>query len=140
VADRKLAGILAEAGSSGTGLQHVILGIGITVLPAAFPPEIARRATSIESELGRPADRGLVLAECLAALASRYRELHADRPAAIVEAWRRRAALTFGRAVEWDARGAVQRGVAENIDDGGALLVRTDTGVTRLLAGEVRWI
>ena len=140
VSDRKLAGILAEAGSSGAGLHHVIVGCGINVLPAAFPPEIARRATSIESELGRPIDRGLVLAECLASLAARYADLQARRASAVVEAWRRRAALTFGRAVEWDANGAVRRGVAENIDDVGALLVRTDAGVARVLAGEVRWI
>ncbi len=140
VSDRKLAGILAEAGFSGTGLHHVILGCGINVLPSSFPPEIARRATSIESELGRPIDRGLVLAECLAALASRYADLQARRTSAIVTGWRRRAALTFGRAVEWDAAGAVQQGIAENIDDGGALLVRTGAGLTRLLAGEIRWI
>ena len=140
VGERKLAGILAEAGASGAGLQHVVLGCGINVLPASFPPEIAQRATSIESELGRPIDRGPVLAGCLAALAVRYDDLRARRLPAIVAAWRQRAALTFGRAVEWDVNGAARRGVAENIDDAGALLVRTDAGVTRVLAGEVRWL
>src|SRR5215510_2662035 len=66
VGGRKLAGILAE-GAAG----HVVLGIGINVQPAAYPPDVASRATSIETELGRPVDRGLVLAECLAALSSR---------------------------------------------------------------------
>jgi BirA family biotin operon repressor/biotin-[acetyl-CoA-carboxylase] ligase len=139
VGQRKLAGILAEGGASGVGLQHVILGCGINVLPAAFPPEVAQRATSIESELGRPIDRGPVLAECLAALAARYGDLRALRLTSIIDAWRQRAALTFGRAVEWDANGTVQRGTAENIDDAGALLVRTSAGTTRLVAGEVRW-
>ena len=40
------------------GLQHVILGIGINVRPAAYPPELADRASSIETELGRPVDAG----------------------------------------------------------------------------------
>src|SRR5215208_564579 len=71
VGPRKLAGILAEAGSSSFG-SHVVLGFGINLRPAAFPPDVAARATSIEGELGRPADRGLVLTECLAALALRY--------------------------------------------------------------------
>ena len=74
VSGRKLAGILAEGAAS-----HVVLGLGINVQPASYPPDVAQRATSIEAELGRPVDRGLVLADCLAALASRYRELHENR-------------------------------------------------------------
>src|SRR5262245_58426611 len=49
--DRKLAGILAEAGSAGGGLQHVVVGFGINLLTASYPPEVAARATSIEQEL-----------------------------------------------------------------------------------------
>ena len=65
---RKLAGILAEAGTSSAGVQYVILGCGINLMPAAYPPDVAARATSIESELGRPIDRGLLLVQCLTAL------------------------------------------------------------------------
>src|SRR5262245_45174504 len=74
VGGRKLAGILAEG-----AVGHVVLGIGINVQSAAYPADIATRATSIEAELSRPVDRGLVLAECLAAMASRYRELQDGR-------------------------------------------------------------
>jgi BirA family biotin operon repressor/biotin-[acetyl-CoA-carboxylase] ligase len=79
VGPRKLAGILAEAGGAGDGVQHVILGFGINLLTAAYPPDVAVRATSIESELGRRCDRGLVLTECLAALADRYAALQRAR-------------------------------------------------------------
>jgi BirA family biotin operon repressor/biotin-[acetyl-CoA-carboxylase] ligase len=72
---RKLAGILAEG-----AVGHVVLGIGINIQPAAYPADIAVRATCIEAELGRPVDRGVVLAECLAALAGRYRELLNEEP------------------------------------------------------------
>src|SRR6476659_3868380 len=74
---RKLAGILAEATSSPDGLQYVILGFGINLGPAAYPPELADRATSIEVELGRPVDGAAVLAETLAVFAERFRELEA---------------------------------------------------------------
>ena len=133
---RKLAGILAESASP----SAVALGVGINVMPAAYPPEIASRATSIESELGRAVDRGLVFAECLAAVADRYRDLQAHRFAGVISAWRARAASTFGRRVEWDASGAVRDGVAHDIDGDGALLVRTDRDVVRVISGEVRWI
>jgi BirA family transcriptional regulator, biotin operon repressor / biotin---[acetyl-CoA-carboxylase] ligase len=135
VSGRKLAGILAEG-----AVNHVVLGIGINVQPAAYPPDVASRATSIEAELSRPVDRAPVLAECLAALASRYRELHEDRPAGIVEAWRMRAAPMLGRRVEWESAGERHTGLAENIDDDGALIVKVGDGTLRIRSGEVRWL
>jgi BirA family biotin operon repressor/biotin-[acetyl-CoA-carboxylase] ligase len=135
VSGRKLAGILAEG-----AVNHVVVGIGINVQPAAYPPDAASRATSIEAELSRPVDRAPVLAECLAALASRYRELHENRPAGIVEAWRMRAAPMLGRRVEWESAGERHTGLAENIDDDGALIVKVGDGTLRIRSGEVRWL
>jgi BirA family biotin operon repressor/biotin-[acetyl-CoA-carboxylase] ligase len=137
---RKLAGILAEAGTSKAGVQHVVLGCGINLMPAAYPPDVAVRATSIESELGRAVDRGLLLAECLAALQARYLELLSRAPAGVIARWRDRAASTFGRRVEWDVAGVTRQGVAEDIDDRGALLVRDGAVRARVISGEVRWL
>jgi BirA family transcriptional regulator, biotin operon repressor / biotin---[acetyl-CoA-carboxylase] ligase len=132
---RKLAGILAERGA-----DHVVLGFGVNVLQAIYPVEVRSRATSIEHELGRPVDRALVLAECLAALAARYRDLNDGREGAVMAAWRSRAASMLGRRVEWDVAGAGQRGLAERVDEDGALLVRTPNGLVRVISGEVRWM
>jgi BirA family transcriptional regulator, biotin operon repressor / biotin---[acetyl-CoA-carboxylase] ligase len=137
---RKLAGLLAEAGSSGDRVHHVVLGIGINVLPAAYPPDVAARATSLESELGRAVSRAAVLAECLAGVWQRYQMLAAGQGDAVLTAWRERAAATFGRRVEWDEPAATRRGVARDVDAGGALIVSGDNGLVRLTAGEVRWI
>src|SRR5688572_8078875 len=84
---RKLGGILAEGGASAAG-PHVVVGIGINVRQAAYPPDVAARATSIEDELGRAVDRGLVFAECLAALWARYCDLNAGRASHVLHAWR----------------------------------------------------
>jgi BirA family biotin operon repressor/biotin-[acetyl-CoA-carboxylase] ligase len=137
---RKVAGILAERGAARDGSPWVVLGFGINILPAAYPPDVAARATSLESELGRAVDRGLVLAECLAALSVRYADLRAGRTGEVVSAWRARAVSTFGRRVEWDGDGIARRGTAHDVDDEGALLVRTSDGVVRVTSGEVRWI
>jgi len=135
ISGRKLAGILAEG-----AVGHVVLGIGINVASAAYPADVAARATSIEAELSRPVDRGLVLAECLAALASRYRELQDGRGRHVVDAWRSRAASMLGRRVEWESSGTRQVGLAENIDDDGALIVKVAAGTQRVRSGEVRWL
>jgi BirA family transcriptional regulator, biotin operon repressor / biotin---[acetyl-CoA-carboxylase] ligase len=140
VGSRKLAGILAEAGASHGAVDHVVVGFGINIRRAVYPADVEARATSIESELGRSVDRGLVLAECLAALSTRYAMLQGGRAADVIGAWRARAAAHMGRAVEWDVDRGSRRGVAEDIDSTGALLVRVDTQIVRVISGEVRWL
>jgi BirA family biotin operon repressor/biotin-[acetyl-CoA-carboxylase] ligase len=137
--DRKIAGILAEGGTSADGAAWVVIGFGINVFPAAYPPEIAMRATSLEGELGRPFDRGVLLTECLAALWGRYLDLRERRLDSLLAMWRARAAPTLGRRVEWDREGGTWDGVAHDIDETGALLVRTRRGLERVIAGELRW-
>jgi len=140
IGGRKLAGILAEAGTSTSGVQHVVLGCGINLMPAPYPSDIAARATSIESELGRPIDRGLVMVECLSALHLRYRQLQSRAGATVIARWRNLAASTLGRRVEWDVAGVTRHGVAVDIDETGALLVRDGATRARVISGDVRWL
>jgi BirA family biotin operon repressor/biotin-[acetyl-CoA-carboxylase] ligase len=141
VGRRKLAGILAEgvAKPSADGLRAVVLGYGINVGAAAFPPELADRVTALEPELGRDVDRARLCAESLAALAARYDDLLAGRFDAILDAWRARAFGSRGAKVEWDSAAGVRSGLTEGIDEMGALLVRSGDSLERIVAGEVRW-
>lgn len=133
---RKVAGILAE----GT-LRHVVLGFGINVMPAAYPPDVASRATSLEAEWGRAVDRGALLVECLSALSGEYAKLRSGTASEVLDEWRTRAAATLRRRVQWKgAHDALVEGVAEEIDQDGALLVRTTDGVIRVISGEVTWL
>jgi BirA family transcriptional regulator, biotin operon repressor / biotin---[acetyl-CoA-carboxylase] ligase len=140
VGRRKLAGILAEGVPGRTGLHAVVLGYGINVLAASFPPDLAPRVTSLESELGRVVDRAALLAESLATLSERYAELMTGGFDAILDAWRSRSFGSRGARVEWDVPGGVRTGITDGIDGMGALLVRSAEGlVERIVAGEVRW-
>jgi BirA family biotin operon repressor/biotin-[acetyl-CoA-carboxylase] ligase len=136
VSRRKLAGILAE----GTAGNHVVLGYGINIAPAAFPPELRARATSIESELGKPTDPVHVLVETLAALSCRYDDLLAGRFDAILDAWRALAPSAAGARVSWSTNAGLLSGITAGIDDHGALLVRRDGGIDRIVAGELSWL
>ena len=141
VGSRKLAGILAEGvtAPSSSLLQSVVLGYGINVGAANPPPELAARMTSLEQELGRAIDRAAVCAETLAALASRYGELVDSRFDAILDAWRQRAPGSIGRRVKWISNGREWQGTTAGIDDRGALLVRIDDRIERIVSGEVLW-
>lgn len=153
VGRRKLAGILAEglagppgaavrdgaSGAPGADAMAVVLGFGLNVSPAAYPPDLAARVTSLESELGRPVDRAAVCAEALAALARRYASLRAGEFDAILDDWRRRAPGSRGARVRWDDAAGPQAGITAGIDAAGALLVQSGDGLRRLTAGEVLW-
>lgn len=137
---RKLAGVLAEGSTTADGLQYVILGFGINLRPAAYPPEIADRATSLETELGRPVDAGLVLAETLAALAKWVALLATNHTPALLARWRELSPLARGASVEWETPDGVRSGRTMGIDDAGALLVRSNDRTERIISGVVHWM
>jgi BirA family biotin operon repressor/biotin-[acetyl-CoA-carboxylase] ligase len=121
----KLAGILTEMSTRGSHVDHVIVGIGINVDTAAEEraAELTGIATSIRIETGRTAGVDAVerrLCGELATWLDRY--VDGGGVAAIREAWQVRARL--GRSVRV---GGVE-GVAEGIDDSGALVVRVADG------------
>jgi BirA family biotin operon repressor/biotin-[acetyl-CoA-carboxylase] ligase len=136
---RKLAGILAEASTGADGLQHVILGFGINLRTAAYPPELSDRATSIETELGRPPDGAAVLAETLAALAALVERLAGGDSQPVLARWRQLAPSAYGAAVAWDTGAGTVTGTSAGIADDGALLVRVGDRVERVISGELRW-
>ena len=142
VGRRKLAGILAEGVTSDAPdkVTSVVLGYGINVAPMAYPPELADRATSLESELGRPVDRAGLCAETLAALARRYDDLLQGRFDVILGAWRSRAPQSRGSRVAWETPSGSRSGITAGVDDVGALLVQVGSQIERLVAGEVTWI
>ena len=139
VGRRKLGGILAEAATSGGPVSRVVLGFGVNVSSAAYPPDVADRATSLETEAGRPIDREPVLQASLAALARRYDDLLAGRFGDILDAWRRRAPNAANARVTWMSGAGPVDGVTAGIDEDGALLIRIGDRAERIVAGEIVW-
>jgi BirA family biotin operon repressor/biotin-[acetyl-CoA-carboxylase] ligase len=136
---RKLAGILAEGTAAGRGVQHVILGIGINVRAAEYPPALVTRVTSLERELGRPVDGGLVASEILAAINEQVAALESGRRADVLERWRRLSPSAAGAQVSWTAGAETVTGTTFGIDNDGALLVGAGGVVHRIISGELSW-
>jgi BirA family transcriptional regulator, biotin operon repressor / biotin---[acetyl-CoA-carboxylase] ligase len=138
VGRRKLAGILAESAAGDLGC--VVLGYGLNVGARVLPPDVEHRATSIESELGRPVDRAILCAETIAAIGRRYRDLLDGRFDAILDAWRSRSPSSRHARVSWDTPAGRQSGVTDGIDDHGALLVRIGNRAERIVGGALTWL
>jgi BirA family biotin operon repressor/biotin-[acetyl-CoA-carboxylase] ligase len=144
VGGRKLAGILSEGVRSRSTagpirMDAVVVGYGINIKPAAYPPELCERVTSIESERGPVADRAWVLAQTLAALSTRYDDLLDGRFDAILDAWRRRAPASVGARVTWQTPAGPRLGLTAGVDERGALLVRVGDRIERIVGGELLW-
>jgi BirA family biotin operon repressor/biotin-[acetyl-CoA-carboxylase] ligase len=134
---RKLAGILAEGHAIGTSEQAIVLGVGLNLQRSAYPPDVSARATSIENELGHAIDRASLLSGILASLSAWYQRLQNGDGDGILRAWREAAPSSIGSRVAWGD--GERQGVTAGVDDSGALLVTTGSGVERIVAGEVRW-
>lgn len=131
---KKVAGALAHGTSDERG-GVLVLGIGINVHQRLedFPPELRASATSL-ALAGRDVDRLALLARLCAEL---HRLGDAASRAAALEEWRARSTL-LGRGVRVTVPGgAAFAGTATAIDDEGALLVHTPSGVQRVVTGEV---
>jgi len=137
---RKLAGILAEASAQGSELDYVILGFGVNIRPVTYPPDVAQRATSIEAELGRPVDRGLLLAKALENLSACRAALRRGDVGGVLDRWRRMSPGAVGARVEWRTPAGAVTGRTAGLDDDGALLVERDGRLERVVAGEVIWL
>jgi BirA family biotin operon repressor/biotin-[acetyl-CoA-carboxylase] ligase len=137
---RKLAGILVEGSATGERMEYAVFGYGINVRPSAYPPEIRDRATSLEEELGRPVDSGLLLEATFDALDARYRDLLEGRAAAVLARWSALAPHARGAPIEWSAGGVTRRGISDGIDESGALLARSGGEIERIISGQVRWL
>ena len=134
-----MAGVLAEASTGAEGLQYVILGIGINLRQAAYPPELSDRATSIEAELGRTADDAAVLAETLSSFAGWFAQLSRGDSRDLLARWRELAPSARGASLEWDTPNGVVTGVSAGLADDGALLVKVGDRIERIISGELRW-
>jgi len=133
---RKLAGVLIETESDGSGEAIVLAGIGLNV---NFDPreyaEIRDIATSLSVETGHPVDREPLLATVMLHFERLYDEAKAG--GSLRDRWRERLAM-LGQAVKVAAPGRTIEGTAEDVDDDGSLLVRTASGdVVAIEAGDV---
>jgi BirA family biotin operon repressor/biotin-[acetyl-CoA-carboxylase] ligase len=138
VGGRKIAGILTELAAEPDQVHWVVVGVGVNVNAREedFPPELRPLATSVILERGQAAPRSLFLAACLTLLEEWY-DRHAEEGfEPIRAAWKERS-VTLGREVMVQVEGREVVGLAEDLDDSGALLVRTATGVERITSGDV---
>jgi len=133
---RKVAGILTEAATVGSDVSHVVVGIGLNVNMADFPPELAARATSLRLARGAPLGRADVLACLLAHLEAAADAFQQRGPAAATALWDAYADRELRCRARLDGRDV--EGVADGVSADGSLRLRDDEGlIHRVMSGEI---
>lgn len=136
IAGRKVAGVLIETLSADDGSLTALVGVGINVnLDPREIDEIRHIATSLCVELGRGLEREAVLAAYMQHFERLYDAAKTGLSAR--DRWREQL-VTLGQRVTVTEPARTTDGVAEDVDDDGALLVRRDDGgIVTIEAGDV---
>ncbi len=136
LAGRKLCGILVEATD---GRQRsLVIGIGVNVNNSvqSAPAEVRDNAVALCDVATRPVRRIEVLIAILQRLAARLERLTSGEQE-LGEHWRRRCLLT-GRSVHLELPLRRIVGVCRGIDDDGALILETESGIERCISGVIQ--
>jgi BirA family biotin operon repressor/biotin-[acetyl-CoA-carboxylase] ligase len=135
---RKLSGILCEGLFDGAALAAVVVGIGINVHAAEYPPELASQVTSLEvlAPGDPPPEREALLADVLAAVEARVSACLRNGFAPLLAEYAGHDALA-GKRVEVSGSTPLV-GCARGVDAEGRLLVESDGLLVPVISGTVR--
>ncbi len=138
ISGRKLCGILAEVCDT-IGGRACIVGIGINLSDAAFPPALRPAAISVAGASGVAPDREALLGALTRQLARRYAQLHEARgPLETISAWCAASSYAQAKRVRVETGAAIFTGTTRGLEPDGALRVETDAGEIKIVrAGDV---
>lgn len=131
----KLAGVLCEVEAAAPGPDvAVVIGLGVNLRVDEFPALVA--GASLHSLVAEPPAPAVLFGSYLTELATRVGTLGRAGVAGLRQEWLAHAAGIGERVTAQSASGTLT-GVAQGIDDDGALLLAADGGTVRILAGDV---
>ncbi len=137
---RKVAGMLTEARVDADAVRDLVFGIGLNLEGPGedWPAELRRKAGGLRQATGARLDPSATAAGVIAALERAWEKFEEGRFAAEFRRQAARRDCLRGKPVRVTLRGKPLAGVAEGIEDDGALRLRLAGGkVTRVASGEV---
>ena len=139
VSGKKIGGILTEVKTGLNKINTAIIGIGLNVNlePSEFPDEIKALATSLKAESGKHHARGKIIISILKEIEFWFYILKREGRVPLLEEWRRLSS-TLGKEVVVTIGEDTVRGMAEDIDDEGLLILGLPSGLKKKIsAGDI---
>ncbi len=136
IGGKKICGTLTEMSAEMNAVNYVVCGTGINVNTESFSEEIKDRATSMYLEGGAKFERNKIIAKFLNEFEKLYKIFIKKGLAAILDDYKKNC-ITIGREVSVIFKKATVIGTAVDVDESGALVVETDSGIIHVTSGEV---
>jgi BirA family transcriptional regulator, biotin operon repressor / biotin---[acetyl-CoA-carboxylase] ligase len=131
VGNRKIAGLLSEMGTIGHQVNYVNIGIGLNVNNDPNPTEPT--AISIKNLLGKPVTRAPILNRFLDRLEESMKKMTWEET---LDAWRS-LSITRGQRVRVVTARETVEGIAVDVDNTGALIVKLSDGeIKKVIYGD----
>ncbi len=131
---KKVCGILAESFSLGDK-RYAVVGVGVNLWTTSFPSELDGIAGCVTRRVTRDSEEETVLALALS-VCEEFFDVY-ENGADFIEEYRSRS-VVLGKRVVYTVNGQRREGVAEDITDGGGLVVTRDGGEKETLSsGEI---
>jgi BirA family biotin operon repressor/biotin-[acetyl-CoA-carboxylase] ligase len=131
----KLAGILTELRAESDQVKFVIVGIGLNINASAH--QLTPGACSLKMASARSFNRTEVFQAVLCSLDRWYEKILNGEFPQVMKEWKNRTATLNKRVRITDAAGTIE-GLAIDLDEDGAILIRKDNGViVRKSAGDI---
>ncbi len=135
---KKICGILTEMSVDTTGIQYVVIGVGVNVNTKDFPEEIQDMATSLYKEAAMTFDRAKIIAKILERFEANYETFMQNGSLASLAGSYNARLINKNKEVRVLEPGQEYNGYALGINEVGELLVRrADGSVENIFAGEV---
>lgn len=137
--NKKICGILTEASLEGKNVNFVVVGIGINVnFPLnALPKHLEAAATTLKEVLQKEVDREELVCVLLKEFEDCYERFKRGEFGDLLSKWRS-VATFLGKEVEVISFAERLRGVAVDVDENGALIIKLENGKKRkIVAGDV---
>lgn len=135
--DKKIAGVLIELEGQALDTAHVVIGVGLNIaIPSYLSDKIDQPWTDLSQLLPTPIDRNRLAALLIMKTRAALREYGQHGLAAFTARWNRLDRLAK-KPVCVIMGDTVIEGIAEGIDDTGALLLSRNGKLERFHAGEV---
>jgi BirA family biotin operon repressor/biotin-[acetyl-CoA-carboxylase] ligase len=125
---KKIAGILIETGTDTVGANFAVVGIGVNANHDAgdFSPELSAIASSLRMASGHEVDRMPLAAAILRRLDGLHSKLQSRFHEIVAEASKRSSLI--GKNIQIHNGGELIEGIAERLDENGALMLRRSDG------------
>jgi BirA family biotin operon repressor/biotin-[acetyl-CoA-carboxylase] ligase len=136
---KKVCGILTEANTRGNITDFVVVGIGINanIELYSLPKQVGENATSLKYELKREIDREQFLRVLLEKMEQYYVTLTERKFKPILRKWKSLCSFlgSYVEVISWKEKIV---GLAIDVDENGALIIRLRNGTLRkVLSGDV---